>query len=175
MDKKKEPKGGEENMEKYFDEEQYITGIVSPDGNIKPLSKNDAALEELISLLCSGNHEHKDAALELLRSENNIETMLDAITQTGNKKHKAALIAACWESGMDLKENAVFFASLATDPDLFVSLEAITVIDTMAIEDIALIKEILKKLDDKGIANHPNALMLNDLKQSLEEKTDQTT
>ena len=170
MDKKTEPKSEEENIEKYFDEEQYITAIVSPDGNLKPASKKDTELEELISLLSSGNHEHKDAALLLLKNENDVKAMLEAITQTENKKHKAALIAACWESGMDLKGHEVFFASLATNPDLFISLEAITVIDSIDNMEVETMKEIFKKLNENPVLNHPNEPMLSDLKHSLEEK-----
>ena len=174
MDKKPEHTSGEENTAKYFDEEKYITAIVSPDGTVKKTSKEEAALEELISLLSSVNHEHKDAALELLRTENDAKTMLEAISQTENKKHKAALIAACWESGIDLTGCEVFFAPLALDTDLFVSLEAITVLDSIDTMEVEVTKEILKKLNTNTIANHPNAPMLDDLKLSLEEKISQS-
>ena len=136
----------------------------------KKTAKDEAAVKQLIELLGSHNSEHKDAGLELLKNEKSIDFLLEAIADTEQKNHKAVLIAACWESGLDFKGHEVFFAELALDTDLFVSLEAITVLDTIENMEVANMKEAFKKLNDKNIAKHPNKDMLGDLKLSLEER-----
>lgn len=168
MDKKPENNAPEPNTEKYFNEEEYITAVVQPDGTIKPATKKEHELEELINLLTSGEREHKDAALDLLKNEGSITTLIEAITQTENKTHKAALIAACWESSLDIKGHESFFAALATDTDIFISLEAITVLDSADLSDVAVRQEIIAFLN-KVTAKHPNEAMLTDLKERMAE------
>jgi len=137
--------------------------------------KDEAAIKQLIELLGSHNSEHKDAGLELLKNEKSIDFLLEAIAETEHKNQKAILIAACWESGLDFKGHEVFFADLALDNDLFISLEAITVLDSIESMEIAAMKEILEKLTDKNLAKHPNEPMLSDLKLTLEEKINETS
>lgn len=168
MDQKPENKAPEPNHEKYFNEEEYITAVVQPDGTIKPATKQESELEELVNLLASGEREHKDAALDLLKNEGSITTLIQAITQTENKTHKAALIAACWESALDIKGHESFFAALATDTDIFISLEAITVLDSADLSETLVRKEIIALLN-KTTPKHPNEAMLTDLKERLAE------
>ncbi len=168
MDKKPENKAPEETTEKYFNEEEYITAVVLPDGTVKPATKKEHELEELVNLLTSGEREHKDAALDLLKNEGSIATLIEAINQTENKTHKAALIAACWESGLDIKGQESFFATLATDADIFISLEAITVLDSADLSEAAVRNAIIAILS-KATAKHPNEAMLTDLKERLAE------
>ena len=166
MDTKPDNKAAADNTEKYFNEEHYITGVVQPDGSVQKASKKERAQEELISLLCSGEREHKDAALDLLKNEGSLATLIETIAQTENKTHKAALIAACWESSLDIKGHETFFATLATDADIFISLEAITVLDSADIADAALRQEISAALN-KATTKHPNEAMLTELKERL--------
>jgi 4-hydroxy-L-threonine phosphate dehydrogenase PdxA len=144
----------------------------APSENEKP-ERDEAAIKQLIELLGSHNSEHKDAGLELLKNEKSIDFLMEAIAETEHKNEKAILVAACWESGLDFKGHEEFFADLALDNDLFISLEAITVLDSIDME-ISKMKEILKKLNDKNIAKHPNEPMLSDLKLTLEEKIAET-
>ena len=146
----------------------------TPGKEEKKTAKDKAAIKQLIELLGSHNSEHKDAGLELLKNEKSIDFLLEAIAETEQKSHKAVLIAACWESDLDFKGHEVFFAELALDTDLFVSLEAITVLDTIENMEVANMKEALKKLNDKNISKHPNEPMLSDLKLTLEEKINET-
>jgi len=136
----------------------------------KKSDKDEAAIKQLIELLGSHNSEHKDAGLELLKNEKSIDFLLEAITETEHKNQKAVLIAACWESGLDFKGHELFFADLALDTDMFVSLEAITVLDTIENMEVSAMKELLKKLSDTNLSKHPNEPMLSDLKLTLAEK-----
>jgi hypothetical protein len=131
--------------------------------------KADAGIEQLIELLSSHNHEHKDAGLELLKNEKSVDFLINAITQTPEKTHKAVLTAACWESGLDFKGHEVFFTNLALDTDMFVSLEAITVLDNMEME-VAAMQNIIQKIDEKALLKHANKEMLMDFKNALIEK-----
>jgi hypothetical protein len=140
----------------------------------KSSEKDEHAIKQLIELLGSHNSEHKDAGLELLKNEKSVGFLIEAIEHTAHKNEKAILIAACWESGLDFKGHEAFFADLALDMDLFISLEAITVIDSIENMEVAAMKEILAKLNDKNISKHPNEPMLSDLKLGLEEKIAET-
>lgn len=173
MDKEQEKRNSQEKKEKYFNEAEYHTAIVLPDGSVKPLSKRQEDIDELIALLSSGNHEHKDAALEILKEVNDINLLKEAIIQTENRTLKATLIAACWESGLDIKGNEDFFAGLALDPDTFVSLEAFTVLDSAENMEIQAMQEILQLMPDSSVEKHINKDMLLDLKSSLTEKIKQ--
>lgn len=136
----------------------------------KKKEKDEHAIKQLIELLGSHNSEHKDAGLELLKNEKSVPFLVEAIGHTENKNEKAILIAACWESGLDFKGHEAFFADLTLDNDLFISLEAITVLDSIENMEIQAVKAILEKLNGKNITKHPNEPMLSDLKLSLEEK-----
>ena len=140
----------------------------------KTAETDEQAIKQLIELLGSHNSEHKDAGLELLKNEKSVDFLIEAIGHAEHKNEKAILIAACWESGLDFKGHEAFFADLALDLDLFVSLEAITVIDSIEYMEVAAMKEILQKLNDKNITKHPNEPMLSDLKLGLEEKITET-
>lgn len=161
----------EEIAAKLREEEDIETTPAKAD---KKTAKDEAAIKQLIDLLSSHNSEHKDAGLELLKNEKSVDFLLEAIAETEQKNHKAALIAACWESGLDFKGHELVFAELALDTDLFVSLEAITALDQIEGTEKATMQEVLKKLNEKNIAKHPNEPMLSDLKLSLEEKINET-
>ena len=158
-----------ENEKEKLPSVEEIASQLKEENNEQEAEKNDATIEQLIELLSSYNHEHKDAGLELLKNEKSIHFLIDAITQTQEKAHKAVLAAACWESGLDFKGHDSFFADLALDTDMFVSLEAITVLDTMEME-IATMKNIIEKIDEKALLKHPNKEMLLDFKTTLTER-----
>ena len=156
----------ENDKEKLPSVEDIAAQLKEDESSEKEPQKNDTTIEQLIELLSSHNHEHKDAGLELLKSEKSTGFLIDAITQTQEKNHKATLIAACWESGLDFKGHELFFASLALDTDMFISLEAITVLDTMEM-DAETMRNIISKIDEKTLFKHPNKEMLIDLKDNL--------
>ena len=148
---------------------EEISAQLKEENNEQENKKDDASIEQLIELLSSHNNEHKDAGLELLKNEKSIDFLIDAISNTEEKNHKAVLTAACWESGLDFKGHEDFFADLALDADMFISLEAITVLDTMEME-IATMKNIIEKLNDKVLFKHANQDMLTDFKLRLVER-----
>lgn len=158
--------------EKLFNEEEYSTAFVKKEeeeGKKTSAKKQEIDLPELIKLLGSYDHEHKDAGLEIVKEEMGVKALLEAISQTTDKAQKAVLIAAVWESGLDMKGFEKFFALLAADKDMFVSMEAVTVLESMEIADVKVMQEVLQDIQ-KIPADHPNEAFIADIKLSLEEK-----
>jgi hypothetical protein len=156
-----------EHTEKFFNEEQYNTVTVGGADHKSPL-KEENFVKTLLNLLDSGNPDDKDAALDLLKKENAVEYLMEAVKTTANSDKKAVLLAACWESGLDFKGHQNFFMEYALHANPLVSLEAITVLDTNR-ETIP--QEELQGLIDKLNAaierKHDNAALLEDLRLAL--------
>lgn len=173
-EKPEENQPQEENTEKYFNEEQYSTVTVGREGkeeeNKSPL-KEENFVKTLLNLLDSGNTEDKDNALDLLKKENGVDFLLEAVKVTANSEKKAVLLAACWETGLSFKGHHHFFVEYALHPNPLISLEAITVLDTNRDE---IPKDELQGLIDKLSTaiekNHDNAALLDDLKLALFEQ-----
>ena len=155
---------------KLFNSKDYITKIinVSEDGTTSDEYKSDniTSLVELLTL--PENKDFREETLLTLKKENAGELLIKSIKK--NKKHKSVLVAACWESEINFSKHLSFFINLAIDTNYLVSLEAITVIETMegpfetnaVNEGIKLVKEELKKL------NSERTVLLNDLINTLE-------
>lgn len=163
-DLSKEQKGI--NPEKFFNEEEYNTIKIGAEAEEK--KQNDAA-KELLALLSSKTIGEKDVTLDLLKKEKAITLLVDAVKDCKNPKNKALLIAACWESGMDFKAHLDFFASLIPDSDLFVSLEAITVLaENIGDIDKTKAQELINSLS-KTAEDHFNAQLIQDLVENLKQ------
>ncbi len=164
----------EEAAEKYLNEEEYNTVTVGTEDGKSPL-KEENFVKTLLNLLDSGNPEDKDSALDLLKKENAVDYLVEAVKNTQNNDKKAVLLAACWESGLDFKGHHNFFLEYTLHTNPLVSLEAITVLDTNR-ETIP--KEELQGVIDKlnaGIEkNHDNAGLLDDLKLALSDQLEGT-
>jgi hypothetical protein len=149
-----------DNPEKYFNPDEYNTINV---GSEKPVRKALDPIEELLDLLRSRVTGEKDSALSILKKENTLQLLLDGIANSRNSKDKALLVAAIWESGLDIKGNYEFFARLVHDEDLFVSMEAITVLE----ENLPLMQkkdaENVIKLLEPSVKDHFNAQLIEDL------------
>lgn len=153
------------NPDKFFNEEEYNTLKI---GGTEEKKQSDAA-KELLVLLTSKTIGEKDVALDLLKKEKAVTVLVDAVKDCKSPKNKALLIAACWESGLDFKAHLDFFSGLAHDPDLFVSMEAITVLS----ENIGDIdKNEAEKLLDvltKTANDHFNAQLIQDVVERLKQ------
>jgi hypothetical protein len=148
---------------KLFDESQYNTIKIGG----KADDKKQGESNELISLLTSKIAAEKDAALVLLKKEKAVNLLVDAVKDCKNPKDKALLVAACWESGADFKNHLEFFAELVQDADLFVSLEAITVVsENIGGIDKNQAKQLINILE-KAASDHFNSALINDVLDSL--------
>jgi hypothetical protein len=151
---------------KFFNETEYNTlKIGGEDGG----KKETDPVKQLLAILNSKAIGEKDKALDLLKKDKAVVFLIDAIKDAKNPKNKALLIAACWESGIDVSAYLDLFAELAHDEDLFVSMEAITVIS----ENIGEIKagraQQLINVLNKASEDHFNATLILDLVEKLKE------
>lgn len=161
----------EEQPEKDFDENAYHTIKIGKEEEQKSPLKEENFVKTLLNLLDSGNVEDKDSALDLLKKENAVDYLIQAIKETANTEKKAVLLAACWETGLSFKGHHTFFVEYALHPNPLVSLEAITVLDT---NREGFTKEeaeaIIAQLNPAIEKNHDNAALLEDLKLALFEQ-----
>ena len=141
---------------KLFDESQYNTIKIGGE------EKEEAPAKDIISLLGSKTIGEKDKALDLLKKEKAVTLLVDAVKNCKNPKDKSLLVAACWESGMDFRAHLEFFAELVHDADLFVSLEAITVVseNTGSVDKIQA--QQLINILEKAANDHFNAALIQD-------------
>ena len=131
--------------EKLFDEKEYATIIIGSEG----MSRKDTHNADYVTVLVSKNstREEKDEALKLLKENNAGAFILNAITKTKKPEHKALLIAACWETGLDFSRDYLAFVELVGHEDFNVSFEAFTVISEMeAAIDTATLRNSLDLL-----------------------------
>ena len=112
---------------KLFNEEEYSTLIIKRDGFNK--KENNAAdlLEGLLDKEIT-RAESEEIFLKLKES-NSVEIMVDAIKKAQRVKEKTILAAACWESCLDFTNHFLFFAELACNDNLLLSLEGLTVVE----------------------------------------------
>ncbi|MBL7910959.1 MAG: hypothetical protein JNJ41_07890 [Bacteroidia bacterium] len=112
---------------KLFNEEEYSTLIIKRDGFNK--KENNAAdlLEGLLDKEIT-RAESEEIFLKLKES-NSVEIMVDAIKKAQRVEEKTILAAACWESCLDFTNHFLFFAELACNDNLLLSLEGLTVVE----------------------------------------------
>lgn len=118
------------NPEKLFDEKEYSTIVLGSDEK----SKHDEDNADYLTIIIghSSSREAKDEALSKLKDNKAQAFMMQAISRIKNSDHKAATIAACWETGLDFTDYLPQFIELINDTNYLVSLEAFTVIEEMA-------------------------------------------
>jgi len=163
-DSEKAPKGID--PEKFFNEEEYNTIKIGAEAEEK---KQSDAAKELLALLASKTIGEKDIALDLLKKEKAVNVLVDAVKNCKNEKDKALLVAACWESGMDFKAHLDFFAALAHDADLFVSMEAITVLSENIGDIDKKQAQVLIEALNKASEDHFNAQLIQDVVEQLKQ------
>jgi hypothetical protein len=131
------------NPEKLFDEKEYATLIIGNDVG----SKSDLKNADFISIIVNdkSTREEKDEALLILKTHRANNLLISAIAKTKNPIHKALVIAACWETGLDFSEHYLTFVELICSDHFNVSFEAYTVISEMEAE---ISEDILLKAEN---------------------------
>jgi hypothetical protein len=155
----------EDDPEFYFDQNQFMTLVVNSEEFAK---KNVEQIKNLVEVLSSSSREDKDEALRILKKEEGQELLLHAIAKEEFRDHRAVLIAACWESGLDFTKHFDFFLYLSLNADYLSSLEAITVIENIEgkIPD-ELKKLALEKLNEAIAAGNEKSDLFRDLIETL--------
>lgn len=150
---------------KLFDEKEYSTIILGTETTTKKDGDNADFITVLVSPKTS--REEKDEALKALKENKAQAFMLSAISKTKKPEHKAAIVAACWETGLDFSKDYLFFIDLICSDNFHVSFEAFTVIEEIE-------NEIPKETLTKALAILNNAVnpsvYVDDVKRLIEEK-----
>ena len=161
------------DLQKFFDEKQYRTAIMNNGEEFETNEPKGDKLAALISLLTDpSNKDVKEETLLALKKEKAGGLLITAIKSPKAKKHKAILIAACWESEINFSNQLPFFTELVMDSDYLVSLEATTVIENMEgpfnendlKDSIKALKEFKKKISTEQI------VLVNDLIDVLQSR-----
>lgn len=163
----------ENNQEgqKYFNPKEYATKIVGNGEEQEPMVSDNDKLQQLIELLTDpANKEFREETLLTLKKEKAGALLLAAILSKKGAKHKAQLVAACWESEINFSDKLDFFVDLACDADYLVSLEAMTVIENMEgpLNADAVKKSIKKVREQQKKTENERQVLLNDLAGFLE-------
>lgn len=133
------------NPEKLFDENEYSTLVLGSDNTLKKDTDSIQAIEVLINK--TSTREEKDEALIQLKENKAQGVLVNAIEQVKKAEHKAQLVAACWETGLDFGNYFLNFIALTTHTDYTIALEALTVLEEMEAEvDIERLQKALAQL-----------------------------
>jgi hypothetical protein len=160
----------ENDYKKYFNPQEYITHIVGADKSEEETESDTKEVTLLTSLLTDPLHKDaKEETLLLLKKEKKEDFLLMAIAQQKDKKLLPPLVAACWESEINMSKYLPFFVLLALDDDFFVSLEAMTVISEMQGPfDQTQVKQAIQKIkEEQKKLNNEKVVLLNDLLDAL--------
>ncbi len=159
-----------DDLQKYFDTNQYITTIVGAEpSNAKSVDMDK--ISQLIFLLTDpANKDVKEETLITLKRDKGDELLLQCIASPKSLPIRHLLVAACWESEINFSKYLSFFILLALDENYLISLEAITTIENMEGPFVpADVKEAIKKVKaEQKKLNSERAVLLNDLIVRLE-------
>jgi hypothetical protein len=160
-----------EDLKKYFNSKEYSTAIIGTGGDEPAPALNEGKITTLISLLADpANKEIKEEALVTLKKEKGGDLLLAAIASPESNGKKHILVAACWESEINFSKYLPFFILLALSDDYLVSLEAITVIETMEgpFDKKHLEEGIIKIKEKQKSISSERVVLYNDLVVTLE-------
>jgi hypothetical protein len=160
----------ESDYKKYFNPQEYITHIVGNDKSDEETLSDAKEVTLLTALLTDPKHKDaKEETLLLLKKEKKEEFLLMAIAGQKDKKLLPLLVAACWESEINMSRYLPFFVLLVLEDDFFVSLEAMTVISEMkAPFDQSHVQQAIQKIkEEQRKLNNEKVVLLNDLLNSL--------
>ncbi|HTL81881.1 MAG TPA: hypothetical protein VL651_09270 [Bacteroidia bacterium] len=160
MNEKENDKGEKIPEPVFHESENFMSAYFGkvPDAVLnQSATKPDMKLiSSLVAQLTDPNQkETRIQVLSMLRDAQAQDLIVSIIAMKEYIKHRAALIASAWESGLDFSKHLDFFIDLALDPDFIICLESCTVI-TENMDgpfDATLLKEANGKLE-KASATH---------------------
>ena len=134
---------------KLFDDKNYSTIILNNENTDEPIAKNKKKKVGLAKTILALIDSDKADLLKTLKDSSSQGTLIDLIINPENKSYLSKLIALCWESGLDFGKHASLFFDLSLNEDVFVSLEALTVLEQIenfsSKDDLEKGIELLKK------------------------------
>lgn len=156
----------------YHESEEYASAFFGPvPGKILESLEgktDEKTKKELITQLSDPQfRETKSDLLNLLRENESVDLLIELIADPTYKKQRAALIAACWETGLNFSKYLEVFVHLLSDKhtDDFSAIEIATVIDEMPgpFEKEAL-ENSISGLEKMAVANPLKAELINGIR-----------
>jgi hypothetical protein len=156
---------------KLFDEKNYSTVVIKNIEEEELIEKKNKTKKNLSESILSLLDADKTDLLKLLKDSKAQDTLVDLIKKNNNMNYLPKLVALCWESGLDFgKHNALFF-ELSVVNDIYISIEALTVLEN--IETYDSVDKLISGIDllKKAVnSNHLNKVMIEETRLQLFEK-----
>jgi len=149
--------------EKLFDKENYNTLTLSLNSEAAFKEKDVDVLIDLLDPNIS--REDKEDKLKFIKDHKLNTLLIKAVKEAETNEDKAKLLCICWESGLDFKNEFLFFVEQTCDEDYFVALEAFTVAENIEdVKDEATLTKAILILDN---SKKGHKLFLEDLKSNI--------
>jgi hypothetical protein len=149
--------------EKLFDKENYNTLTIALNADSLFKEKDVDVLIDLLDPQLS--REDKENKLKQLKDNKQQKLLIKAVQEAETSEDKAKLLCICWESGLDFKNDFLFFVEQTCDDDYMVSLEAFTVAEN--IEDVNDEETLTKAILILDNSKTGNKQIIEDLKSNI--------
>jgi hypothetical protein len=156
---------------KLFDEENYSTIVIKNNETEEPIENKKKSKPDLSKTILALLEADKTELLKTLKNIKAQDTIIELIKTSNNKNLLPKLVALCWESGLDFEKQCNLFFDLSVGDDIYVSIEALTVLEN--IEKYNSLKELeegIDKLKKAITSNHSNKIMIEETRLQLFEK-----
>lgn len=158
---------GSLDPKKFFDKEQYNTLTLNL--TTGTLFKEDD-IDVIISLLDPNiDREDKDAKLAYVKEKKLNNLLMKAVTEAETSEDRARLLTICWESGLDFRDDFLFFVEFACNDDYMTAFEAYTVIENT--EDIKDENALAKAIEILDNCKKGNKQIIGDLRTNILSRT----
>ena len=156
------------NPKELFDEKKFITLLINRDGYSKKQNETADFIDRLLEKEI--NREEQEEIFKNIKATNAGEMLIESIRNTRSKTDKAKLLAAIWESGVDVSRHFIYLTELACENDFLTAMEALTIIQNMEekIEEKTLASAVQIAQDCKS----QNKELIEDLINCIKEKAE---
>lgn len=143
-----------QDPKKYFDKEKYNTLTISLN-NDEGITFKDSDIDIVIELLDENiSREEREDKLKQVKENKLNDLLIKAVKQAETNEDRAKLLSICWESGLDFKDEFLFFVEQALSDDYMVSLEAYTVAENIEeLNDEAVLTKAILLIDNSNTSN----------------------
>jgi len=152
--------------QKLFNEEEYSTLIIGREGFNKKENNTADLLEALMEEKIS--RQESEAIFSKLKETNSQKVMMDALNTAKRVNEKTILAAACWECGLDFTPYFLDFVKLATHDDFQLSLEALSVVES--IEGVLDETILTRAMGTAQSSKSPNKELRHDLIENIKSR-----
>lgn len=151
-----------------FDESKFSTLLINREGFSKKQNETADFIDRLLEKEIS--REELEEIFKNIKAANAGEMLIESVRNTKSKSDKAKLLAAIWESGLDVSVHFIYLTELACENDFSIAMEALTVIQNM--EEKIEEKTLASALQIAQECKSKNQELLEDLINCIKEKAE---